>query len=192
MSASEPERVAFFGGSFNPPHVGHVLAATYVLATGAVDRVLVAPVAQHVFGKDLETFEHRVAMCELAFRDVAGSEISAVESELPPPNRTLDTLRFLEGEHPDWRLRLMVGADALEEADRWHRFDEVCRVAPRLPLGRIGVPRDDAPAPVLPGVSSTRVRELLASRDGSDFGSELDRAVPRTVLDYIAAEGLYR
>lgn len=192
MAASELKRVAFFGGSFNPPHVGHVLAATYVLSTGAVDRVLVAPVAQHVFGKDLEPFDHRVAMCELAFRNVVGCEISAVERELAPPNRTLDTLRFLEGEHPDWRLRLMVGADALEEADRWHRFDEVCRVAPLLPLGRVGVPQDNAPAPVLPGISSTRVRELLASRHGSDFGSELGGSVPRVVLDYIVAEGLYR
>ena len=192
MVAHEAQQVAFFGGSFNPPHVGHVLAATYVLATRAVDRVLVAPVAHHVFGKVLESFEHRVAMCELAFRDVAGSEISFVESTLKPPNRTLDTLGFLQREHPAWGLRLMVGADALEEAHRWHRFDEVCRLAPLLPLGRVGVPRDDAPAPVLPGVSSTRVRELLASRDDPERRDELSMCVPRAVLDYIDAEDLYR
>lgn len=193
MVASE-ERVAFFGGSFNPPHVGHVLAVAHVLAADAVDRVLVAPVGAHVFGKDLETFEHRAAMCRLAFGDVSGSEISTVEATLPAPNRTLETLRFLQTAHPQWRLRLMVGADALKDAHRWHRFDEVCRLAPLLPLGRVGVPRNDAPAPVLPEISSTHVRELLAARtgDGSHFGDELSAWVPRRVLDYIAAQDLYR
>ena len=60
-------RVALFGGSFNPPHVGHVLAVTYALSVGLVERVLVVPVFEHALGKRLAPFEHRVEMSRRAF-----------------------------------------------------------------------------------------------------------------------------
>ena len=58
-----------FGGSFDPPHVAHVMAAAYALSAGAFDRLLVVPVFAHAFDKRLESFEHRVKLCELACED---------------------------------------------------------------------------------------------------------------------------
>lgn len=186
-------RVAVFGGSFDPPHVAHVLAAEYVLSTGEVDRVLVLPVFEHAFGKPLAPFMHRVAMTRLAMAGESGVEVSALEESLGAPSRTLQLLERLQALHPDWVCRLVVGADVLTETAKWHRFDDVVRLAPLLVLGRVGVARADAPAPVLPDVSSREIRKRLATVSGKAADdAELLRLVPRAVLEYIDEHGLYR
>jgi nicotinate-nucleotide adenylyltransferase len=181
-------RVALFGGSFNPPHVAHVEAAKYLLGPGGFDRVLVIPVYEHAFDKDLAPFEDRVALCQLAFEGIAGVEISRIEERLEKPNRTLSTVRALRAMHPDWELRLVLGADVRQETDRWHRFDEVVRLAPVFPLGRVGFEGDEGPSPVLPEVSSTEVRELLAS--GTE-DARLSTLAPAAVIEYARRRGLY-
>jgi nicotinate-nucleotide adenylyltransferase len=183
--------VAFYGGSFDPPHVAHVLAASYVLATGSFARVLVVPVAAHALDKQLVAFEHRVRMCELALGWLPGVEVSRVEQSLPLPSRTLNTLKALKAAHPDWALRLVIGADVLLETQKWHAFEQVAGLAPPLVLGRVGVAHPGAPPAILPDVSSTRVRELLARRADPGVAEELHRLVPRAVLEYIEARGLY-
>ncbi len=182
-------RLAVFGGSFNPPHVGHVLGATWVLACGEVDGVVVTPVFGHPFAKKLAPFEHRVEMCRLGLGWLPGVEVSEVEATLDAPSLTVHTLRYLARQRPDARLRLVVGADVLNETESWTEWDEIVRLAPPLVLGRVGFDHADAPAPVLPDVSSTRVRELVAS--GTD-DSALRALVPRAVLDYVRRHGLYR
>jgi nicotinate-nucleotide adenylyltransferase len=183
-------RVAFFGGSFNPPHVAHVLACTYVLSTGLAQRVLVVPVYQHPFDKPLAPFEDRLSMAQLAVGWIPGVQVSALESALETPSLTLNTLRHLRAENPSWELRLMVGSDVLFEAQKWHAYDEICALAPPLVLGRVGFAHEDAPVAVLPDLSSTRVRELLA--DPSPRSRALLRAMlPKTVLEHVEARGLY-
>lgn len=174
-----------FGGSFNPPHVGHVLAAAYVLATEPVDRLIVVPAYDHPFGKALAPFAHRRAMCEAAFRDLARVEVSSIEQEMGATSRTLYTLRELTARHPGCRLRLVIGADILHEKDKWFGWDEIERLAPPVVLGRIGFPHERAPVPVLPEVASREVRAMIAR--GDDVGA----MVPRAVLAYARAHGLY-
>jgi nicotinate-nucleotide adenylyltransferase len=183
--------VAFYGGSFDPPHVAHVLAAGYVLSTGAFARLLVVPVPAHALDKQLVAFEDRLRMCELALGWLPGVEVSPVEQSLPLPSRTLNTLKALKSAHPDWSLRLVIGADVLLETQKWHAFEQVAELAPPLVLGRVGVAHPGAPPPVLPDVSSTRVRELLVRRSEPGVAGELRRLVPRAVLEYIEARGLY-
>jgi nicotinate-nucleotide adenylyltransferase len=184
-------QVAFYGGSFNPPHVAHVLAAAYALSVG-FDRVLVVPVFEHAFDKPLTSFEHRVRLCELAMGFIPGVEVSRIEERLPVPSRTFFTLQTLAAEHPDWQLRLLVGADALLESAKWHRFDDIARLAPPFVLGRVGVTSEGAAPAVLPGISSTHVRNLLASRNSDpQAAAELKRVVPQRVLEWIEAHGLY-
>ncbi|HTV17451.1 MAG TPA: nicotinate-nicotinamide nucleotide adenylyltransferase [Polyangiaceae bacterium] len=184
--------VALFGGSFNPPHVGHVLAVAYALSVGLVERVLVVPVFEHALGKQLAPFAHRLELSKRAFGWLPGVEVSSLEERLGAPSRTLRTIQALEAEHPDWRLRLLVGSDITTEIEKWHAFDEIERRAPPLVLPRAGsVAVGGAPA-LLPEVSSTAVRELFerAAR-GEDVGAELAALVPKAVLDYIAEHGLY-
>jgi nicotinate-nucleotide adenylyltransferase len=184
-------QVAFYGGSFNPPHVAHVLAAAYLRSVGAFERVLCVPVYSHAFDKQLVDYEHRVRMCELALDWLPGVEVSRVEEQLETPSLTLRTLRRLHAEHPDWELRLVIGSDVLFESHKWHAFDEIARLAPPFVVGRVRFPHPDAPPPVLPDVSSTRIRTLSA-QDGANARRELEVYVPRSVLAYIREHSLYR
>jgi len=70
--------VAIFGGSFDPPHISHVLAAVYASKVGGFEQVLVVPVFEHAFAKQLTPFAHRVALCEAAFAGIAGVSVSAL------------------------------------------------------------------------------------------------------------------
>jgi nicotinate-nucleotide adenylyltransferase len=194
--------VAVFGGSFNPPHVAHALAVVLVLATEEADRVLVVPAYQHPFGKPLAPFEDRVAMCELAMGWIPGVEISRVEERLGGESRTLRTLEHLASEHPDWHMRLVLGADILAEAPRWFGFHAIAKLAPPIVLARAGVPPpEDGVSPAspetcrnmgpdrarLPQVSSTDVRAKIAQ----GAWDELSSMVPRRVLAYVRTKGLY-
>ncbi len=182
------ETVAVFGGSFNPPHIGHVLAVTYVLTCTEIDRALVVPCFRHPFSKSLAPFEDRLEMCRLAFADLSRVEISAIEAELGGDSLTVRTLERLALHHPEWAMRLVVGTDVVAEMDRWTSPERVRALAPPLVLARAGVPAPDgfeaAPA-VLPEVSSTVVRSALAA------GEPLEPWVPRRVLAYARAHGLY-
>ena len=109
-------RVGFYGGSFDPPHIGHVLAVTYVLSVAGFDRVLVVPVYGHAFEKHLTPFAHRLRMCKLAMGWIPGVEISDVEASLDVPNLTLRTLQKIRAEYPDYRLGLVIGSDVLTKA----------------------------------------------------------------------------
>ncbi|HKQ69415.1 MAG TPA: nicotinate (nicotinamide) nucleotide adenylyltransferase [Polyangiaceae bacterium] len=180
--------VFIFGGSFNPPHVAHVLAVAYVLATHDVDRVLVVPCFEHPFAKELAPFERRFEMCQLAMGFLPRTTISRVEQELGGESRTLRTVEHLQRLHPDWRLRLVVGADILLEGRRWHGFDRLNELAPMLVLGRAGLRAEGAPRPLLPEVSSSAIRQAIhAGRP-----SEVAALVPREVLAYIERHGVYR
>lgn len=180
--------IAVFGGSFNPPHVAHALACVLARKTGGADRVLVVPTFRHAFAKSLATYEARMAMCELAMADLPGVEISRAEEELGGESRTLRLLEHLTEKYPGKRLRLLVGADILLESSKWHRWDAIVALAPPIVLGRVGVNHAAAPHPVLPEVSSTRIRELLASGEDESTLSEL---VPTEVLAYARKHALY-
>ena len=180
-------RIALLGGSFNPPHVGHLMNAYYVLATRPVDRVWLMPVFHHPFGKPLAPFEDRVRMCELAAASFAsGVEVSRVEAEAPGAGRTIETLEYLMQQHPDDQFALVIGSDILPERAKWKDFDRIEKLAEVIVVPRAGFPSPLAPGPQLPPVSSTEVREKLAR------GEDVSALVPREVLEYAAQHGLYR
>lgn len=180
-------KVAVFGGSFNPPHLGHVLACALLPAAYDVDRVLVVPTYVHPFAKSLAPFVDRMRMCELGMADLARVTVSGVEEEIGGESRTLRTLEYLREVHPDWSLRLVIGADILVEAPRWFGFDAIVKIAPPIVLARAGIEAPDTGPPLLPQVSSTQVRDALA-RGAYD---EVKRLIPRDVLAYIRERGLY-
>ena len=187
-SIAEDARVAVFGGSFNPPHVAHALAVVYALSVAPVDEVLIVPVYQHPFAKELAPFESRLAMCDAAMGWIPRTTISTVERELGGESLTLRTLTRLRDDHPGWRMRLLVGADVLADLPKWHRFDKIAEIAPPIVLGRAGVTAESAPVPVLPRVSSTEVREAL----GRGEIEAVRPLLPASVLAYIEDHGLYR
>lgn len=177
--------VAFFGGSFDPPHVGHVLAASWVLSTGDVDEVWIVPAFEHAFGKGLAPFEHRKAMAELAFAHLRGASVSDVEARMGGSSYTVRTLEKLAEEHPGTRFRLVVGTDLVDEISSWHEGHRVNDLAELLVVGRGGHTEGDEDI-AMPEVSSTEIRRRIAA------GEPAWAMVPRAVLAYIAEHELYR
>jgi nicotinate-nucleotide adenylyltransferase len=182
------KRVAILGGSFNPPHVAHLMAAYWTLATQDVREVWLLPSWRHPFGKALAPFEDRVAMCELAARALRGVAVCTAERELaddPLVGKTARTLEHLVAKHPSHDFSLVVGADVLPDTSKWYRWERVTELARILVVGREGYPPVPG-APSLPAVSSTEVRARIAR------GEDVSGLVPRKVLEYVEAKGLYR
>jgi nicotinate-nucleotide adenylyltransferase len=183
--------VLVFGGSFDPPHLAHVLSVVYALKVGGFERALVVPVFEHAFHKKLTPFEHRVRMCELAFEGIANVAVLPLEASLETPSLTLRTLQRLQADHPAWRMRLLVGTDVLGETAKWHAFDQVVTLAPLFVVARPGFEHPEAPLATLPDLSSTRIRAALAERGDPENQRFLASAVPRAVLEYIERNALY-
>jgi len=185
-------RIGVYGGSFDPPHVAHVLLAAYALSVGQFDRLLVVPVFAHAFNKSLAPFEERVTLCELAFRDLARVSVSRIESSLAVPSRTLSTLEAILRDQPGAELRLVVGTDILADAAKWHAFEQITALAPLFVVGREGHKAAGDQGFALPPISSTRVRELLAQPHAAGARRALEEIVPSDVLAHIESHRLYR
>lgn len=179
-------RIALLGGSFNPPHVGHLLAAQFVHATLEVDEVWLVVAATHPFGKPLAAFEHRFAMCQLLAEETSGwLRPSAVERDLGGEGRTVDTLDHLARTRPSDRWVLVIGSDILKDLPKWKDFDRIRTLAEVVVLNRAGHPAEGAFGPPLAEVSSTEVRRAL------EQGADPRGLVPRRVLDYARGHRLY-
>lgn len=179
-------RVAVYGGSFDPPHLGHVLSVAWALSAAEIDEVWIVPTWNHAFGKTHgAAFDARMAMCALAFAPFRSVELLDIERRLGDISRTLNTLEALHADHPDASFHLLIGADVLLTTDRWHRWDDIVRLAPPLVVGREGYPESKDCRISIPDVSSTDVRAALEQAD------DLRGLVPAAVVAYIREQGLY-
>jgi nicotinate-nucleotide adenylyltransferase len=183
-------RVALYGGSFNPPHIGHIAVVSYVLATAEVDAVWILPCPSHAFAKSLAPFEDRVALCEAAMGIFAPGRVlvSRFEAALPVPSRTVDTLAALRLAYPTTRFDLLIGTDILTERDKWKNWDAIEASTRLIIIGREGhpVPSGYTASPALVDVSSSEIRSRIGSERSA---AEL---LPSAVRDYIDSHGLYR
>lgn len=157
-AAKNGRRVAFFGGSFDPPHRGHLAVAKAARAALKLDTVLFAPVGAQPLKPHGSTasFDDRVAMTRLAIAGAPGFAISLADAPSPPgapnytPNYTIDTLLALRAEMPaEDALFCLMGADSFRALRRWHRGAEIPFVAPLIVASRPGQSLEDLAA-VLP------------------------------------------
>ncbi len=182
--------MCIFGGSFDPPHVAHVLATAWALSVLDVDQVWWVPAWRHAFGKALSPFEQRVGLCELAIRPLGDRvRVCDIEGQLGGESRTVDTLEALARSYPGVSWTLLLGSDLVAQVQSWKRWDRIEELARIEVIGRAGHDGvDAADAVTLPDVSSSRVREMLRLGERTWLSSR----VPAAVLQRIAAEGLYR
>lgn len=169
-------RIAVYGGSFDPPHVGHAMVAAWLRWTGHAEEVWLVPTFAHAFGKQLTPFDTRRRWCEALAADVGPwVRVCTVESELPEPSYTIDTLQALAAAHPQHRFRLVVGGDVLGQVQDWRRWDLIQERFEPLVVGRAGYP--PVPGAVsFPEVSSTEIRARLSQ------GQPVDHLLTRGVL----------
>lgn len=171
--------IGVYGGSFDPPHVGHAMVALWAGMTGLVDEVYLVPTYSHAFGKESSPYNARVEWCKALAYISDYITVHEIERRLPQPSYTIDMLRALAETHLfETTLRLIVGADILAESHRWHKWDEIVRDFNPIIVGREGYPPVDG-ALIFPGVSSTDIRRRLA------MGKPVDHLVPKDVLEML-------
>jgi nicotinate-nucleotide adenylyltransferase len=176
--------IGIFGGSFDPPHVGHAHAARCALAV-RVDELWLVPVFVHPRGKALAPYEHRVAMCERLATEIGPRvRVSRIEQTLVArfgrAVQTADVVRALAGARERSsrvQLRIVLGSDVAAHAPSWPRWRTLASVAPPLVIAR--APTD---------LSSTAIRAQIAHAAPASVTARL---VPAGVWDYITAHALY-
>jgi len=171
------KRIALYGGSFNPPHICHLLTVTYALECNFCDEVWLIPVLHHPFNKQSAPYEVRHALCEALLEPFADrAQVCDIERELGGVSRTIDTLEALQSRHPHCEFSLLMGSDLRAELPRWKESERLQKLARIIWIGRTGADPQPGDTIILPDVSSTHVRELL--RSGRDAGA----FVPARVL----------
>ena len=189
-------RLGIFGGSFDPPHLGHLLPLIDAGEQLGLDRILLVPAATQPFkvGRASASADHRLAMTERLVAMVPGFEVSRAEIERPGLSFTVDTLRALRDWHRDAELTLLLGADAYALLDQWREPDQVRQMARIAVLARAGgtTPVEDRREGIellqtrRVDISSTELRARVAD------GRTIRGFVPDAVADYIAEHRLYR
>lgn len=117
------ERLGVFGGTFDPPHIGHLILGAEACADLNLDCLLwvLTPVPPHKLGQPITALEHRLAMLELAIAGNPDFRLSRVEMDRPGPHYMADTMRLLGNQHPSADLVLVIGGDSLRDLPTWHR-----------------------------------------------------------------------
>ncbi len=147
-NGSLPRRIALYGGSFDPPHNGHLAIAEAAMRALSLDRVLFAPVARQPLKTNLPQvarFHNRVAMTRLAIANYLNFELSLLDAPTGDdrPNYSAETLRRLRTELPsDTELFFLVGADSLRQFARWHKAAEIPFLASLIVASRPGESQD--------------------------------------------------
>jgi nicotinate-nucleotide adenylyltransferase len=158
MSEERHERLGLFGGTFDPPHVGHLILASEAKSQLELTRVLwtVTPDPPHKQDQFITSLEHRVAMVKLAIQDNPSFELSDVELNRPGPHYTIDTIRLLAELNPNAEIVPILGGDSLHDLPTWHQPKEIVYAA-----HWVGVMRRPGEEPnlselerALPGISS--------------------------------------
>ena len=187
-----PVRRGILGGTFDPPHLVHLIAGEAAWRDLRLDVVTFLPAGQpwQKAGRVMTPAGHRWAMTRAAVTRVEYFEADDREVRRPGPTYTIDTLEAFEGDD----LFLILGADAALGLPTWHRWREIVdrvhvTVAPRPGVGRIDVEATSVPvtwldAPEIP-LSGTMLRERAAA------GKSLRFLVPEAVWQYMVREGLY-
>jgi nicotinate-nucleotide adenylyltransferase len=196
-------RIGILGGTFNPPHLGHLICAQEAYLQLGLGRVTLIParIPPHKPVEDEPGAEHRLELCRLAIRgDEQRFEVSDLEIHREGPSYTVDTLEELHSSAPDHELFLIVGGDIAAGLPNWHRPEQVLSLATLAVAERRGTPRaavDEALA-TLPGgertcffrmpriaISSTMLRERVRC------GQPIRYYVPEALERYINGHRLY-
>jgi nicotinate-nucleotide adenylyltransferase len=195
-------RLGILGGTFNPPHLGHLICAQEAYIRLRLDRVLLIPThtPPHKALEEEPGPEHRLELCRLAAQDDPRFEVSDLELKREGPSYTVDTLSELHSIAPDNELYLIVGGDVAAGLPRWHQSERVLSLATPAVAKRRGTPKESVlaalrevsggkraeffPMPRI-GVSSTLIRERARA------GESIRYLVPDAVADYIKDHRLY-
>jgi len=198
------ERHGVFGGTFDPPHIGHLILAAEACADLNFDCLLwvLTPVPPHKLDQPITPIEHRLAMLELAIADNANFQLSRIEMDRPGPHYMVDTMRLLADQHPSTDLILLIGGDSLRDLPTWYQPADLISACQEI--GVIRRPGDtldlSAVERAVPGTQA-KVRFVdapLLEISSSDIRRRIREKLPfryylsQSVYEYILDNKLYR
>ena len=195
MSVTTAPRVGVMGGTFDPVHHGHLVAASEVAQWFDLDEVIFVPTGEPWQKTEVSPGEHRYLMTVIATASNPRFTVSRVDIDRLGPTYTIDTLRDLKAQRPDAELFFITGADAIAQILSWRDHDELWDLAhfvavsrPGHVLNTDGLPSDDVSQLEIPAlaISSTDCRDRV------ERGHPVWYLVPDGVVQYIAKHHLYR
>jgi nicotinate-nucleotide adenylyltransferase len=197
------EQIGLFGGTFDPPHLGHLILASEAYSQLSLGRLLwvLNPDPPHKQQQVITSVEHRLAMVQLSIQDNPTFELSRIELDRPGPHYTLDTVKSIAHQYPDADITPIIGGDSLRDLPKWHRPKELIQACHWIGVMRrpgeqenFSVLEDELPgislkvhyvdAPLLE-IASREIRTRIAS--GRPFRYYLHPAV----YEYIENNHLY-
>jgi len=209
------KRLGILGGTFNPPHLGHLAVARHARDELRLDRVVLMPARIPPHKPDAEDPgpEHRLSMCRLAVDGANGLSVCAQEIEREGPSYTVDTLQAIHATHPEARLTFILGADTAGTLPAWREPAKLLQLADLAVAARAGSAREDVLQKVAPlmgtvdggmatategtsaGVTFLEmpVMEISSSavRRRAARGEPIEDLVGEAVASYIAEHALY-
>ncbi len=122
----EKKRIGIFGGTFDPPHIGHLILAAEARDQLALDCTIwvLTPDPPHKRGKEISSLSHRLAMVELAISEDEGFTLSHVDIDRPGPHYTVDTVNLLKQDYPEHALIYLMGGDSLHDLPNWYEAEK--------------------------------------------------------------------
>lgn len=191
-------QVAIFGGTFNPPHIAHLIVAEHVRIELSLDRVIFVPAAipPHKVNDGIIAPQHRVEMLRRTIQNNPHFSLSEMEIIRGGVSFTVDTLHQLKIEHPDDQFFLLIGMDNLLEFHTWKSPEKILELATVVVMTRPGFTERDVPAAMKDKVRICAVPEIDVSsrevRQRVSEGKSIQHLVTDPVRDYIILHGLYR
>jgi nicotinate-nucleotide adenylyltransferase len=206
MAAAQTSSLGILGGTFNPPHLGHLAAARRAREGLGLERVVLMPAhtAPHKTAAPDPGPEHRLAMCALIVAGEPGLDACGLEVERGGTSFTVDTLRSVHASEPNAELTFIVGADTASTMPSWREPDGVLGLATLAIVtrgdveetdirGRLGPLQQPSGMERLRFLSMTPVEASSSlARERAARGEPLDDVVGAAVAGYIAEHGLYR
>jgi nicotinate-nucleotide adenylyltransferase len=189
-------RIGLLGGSFDPPHNGHLLAAGDAFETLPLDRLVFIPTAVQPLKaqQDCTRAEHRLAMVRLLIGDDPRFDVDSVEIDRGGLSYTVETLSMFTARMPSAELFLLVGADVVRSFAKWREPERIAELATVVVLERTDEAPDLASMPGTPRRLATRRIDISSTevRTRVKEGKSIRGFVPDAVAEYIAAQRLYR
>ena len=171
-----------YGGSFDPPHLGHQAILTALLRLFPSAAISMIPAHTHAFGKELQDYERRLGWCRDVANDLSSRiEVSDVERSLD--GSSLATVRYFRAQEPERRLIWVIGSDLVDSLPRWRGASSLANLVEFCVFRRVGSSVDPGilvDSEAMPDVSSTELREALAV--GMIRGSALPEVLKTTFL----------
>ncbi len=191
------KRVGIIGGTFDPVHIGHLVAADQVLFYNQLDQVWFMPAYKppHKLEQPISAYHHRVAMLELAAELDSRYYVCTIESEREDPSYTYDTMIRLQQLYPDTEFSFVIGADIFSTLTKWYRINELVELVQFIGLDRINGAKLRSDEPLLQRIKMVPMPQLEISssliREYVRDGRGLDYLVPKSVEKYIKEHQLY-